>query len=247
MNKKNYILSAVCMLICISLTACGTETAVETSGTSLAINAVERDIQTAKDTESTTDIPSENDETSEEMRVINKNLPLVPDISSNLAEGTNLGHIIINGNDVSLDNATLQDVIDSTGLKQCSEVTVKDTDGYRFEGSLFSLYGDDISDDVTKISIELVDSEGKTVEDISPEGYVKGISINRLQVGKDFEPLFHMNIKAGMSREETENIYGKGTEYETAYGSARAYATDTWVMIVHYEEDTADEITLLKK
>lgn len=239
MNK--FIMPVACMLACISLTACGKENIAETSETSLAVNAVERSIQTAADTEST------------EVSAISENLPSVPDITANLAENTNIGHIIINGNDVPLDNATLQDFIEATGLKICGEKTVKDTDGYRFEGSMFSLYGDNISDDATKIAVELVNAEGELVECITADNelydtyYIKGISISSSQTGKDFEPLFNMNIKTGMSCEKIQNIYGKGTVFSTSHGSAGAYATDNWAMIVHYEDDTADEITLLKK
>ncbi|MCM1222328.1 MAG: hypothetical protein NC548_48460 [Lachnospiraceae bacterium] len=240
MNKYKFIMFVACMLACISLTACGTETSTETSDTSLAITAVERSIQTTADTENT------------EVSEVSENLPSVPDMTANLAENTNLGHIIINGNDIPLDNTTLQDFIEATGLKICSEITVKDTDGYRFAGSIFS-YGDNISDDVTRIAVEVADAEGNLVENIKADNelydtyYIKGINISSSQTGKDFEPLFHMNIKAGMSREKIQNIYGKGTEFVTAHGSARAYVSDTWILIVHYENDTAYEITLLKK
>lgn len=238
MNK--FIMSFVCILACTSLTACGTEPIAETSDTSLAVNAVERNIQTVSDTENT------------EVSEISENLPSVPDITANLAENTNLGHIIINGNDIPLCNATLQYFIEATGLKMCSETIEKDSDGYRFVGNIFS-HGDNISDDVTRIAVEVTDTEGNLVENITADNelydtyYIKGINISSSQTGKDFEPLFHMNVKTGISLEKIQNIYGKGTVFSTSHGNARVYATDNWVMIVHYEDDTADEITLFKK
>lgn len=194
-----------------------------------------------KNTPVNTKVPSVVTEDSEEQEI----LKLIPDNKNNIDNDARLNIVSVGGNDIDILFSTVGEFKEKTGFSKQIGALIRKKETFQFKGQAYGL-----SSDSTILFVEAIkDNELVTPHLQDDDCEIIGVCSSAFytEEGEERYILFAGGIHVGMTREEIESIYGKGsTEDEDPSGDTIVYKNNLATLVITYEDGTASKIYLLK-
>ena len=194
-----------------------------------------------KNTPVNTKVPSVVTEDSEEQEI----LKLIPDNKNNIDNDARLNIVSVGGNDIDILFSTVGEFKEKTGFSKQIGALIRKKETFQFKGQAYGL-----SLDSTILFVEAIkDNELVTPHLQDDDCEIIGVCSSAFftEEGEERYILFAGGIHVGMTREEIESIYGKGsTEDEDPSGDTIVYKNNLAALVITYEDGTASKIYLLK-
>lgn len=188
-----------------------------------------------------TKAPSVVTEDSEEQEI----LKLIPDNKNNIDNDARLNIVSVGGNDIDILFSTVGEFKEKTGFSKQIGALIRKKETFQFKGQAYGL-----SSVSTMLFVEAIkDNELVTPHLQDNDCEIIGVCSSAFFTEEDEERyiLFAGGIHVGMTREEIESIYGKGsTEDEDPSGDTIVYKNNLATLVITYEDGTASKIYLLK-
>jgi vacuolar-type H+-ATPase subunit F/Vma7 len=194
-----------------------------------------------KNTPVNTKVPSVVTEDSEEQEI----LKFIPDNKNNIDNDARLNIVSVGGNDIDILFSTVGEFKEKTGFSKQIGALIRKKETFQFKGQAYGL-----SSDSTILFVEAIkDNELVTPHLQDDDCEIIGVCSSAFftEEGEERYILFAGGIHVGMTREEIESIYGKGsTEDEDPSGDTIVYKNNLAALVITYEDGTASKIYLLK-
>lgn len=170
---------------------------------------------------------------------------LIPDNKNNIDNDARLNIVSVGGNDIDILLSTVGEFKEKTGFSKQIGALIRKKETFQFKGQAYGL-----SSDSTMLFVEAIkDNELVTPHLQDNDCEIIGVCSSAFftEEGEERYILFAGGIHVGMTREEIESIYGKGsTEDEDPSGDTIVYKNNLATLVITYEDGTASKIYLLK-
>ena len=170
---------------------------------------------------------------------------LIPDSKNNIDNDARLNIVSVGGNDIDILFSTVGEFKEKTGFSKQIGALIRKKETFQFKGQAYGL-----SSDSTILFVEAIkDNELVTPHLQDDDCEIIGVCSSAFftEEGEERYILFAGGIHVGMTREEIESIYGKGsTEDEDPSGDTIVYKNNLATLVITYEDGTASKIYLLK-
>jgi hypothetical protein len=218
----------------------------------------ETDTETAEqvtDTEDERDAETSEEDTSED-ETSEASYVIVPDVEVNTFTDDDFTKVTINGVEVNINDYTLADIVEATGIERCTYGSTFIQDGYfEFSGGMYGIKSyelDPLSFEGTMVTFEVLNN-GVIDDNPRTDEYanclIKGVRSSQFFTEDDFEVIYYGGITSGTLQDDIVALLGEGEEY----GDYTVYNNGKQTLMIEYEADwdsdgfpwVADEIILL--
>ena len=178
-----------------------------------------------------------DDETSEAEDVETEDRVYIPDTDINVTD-VNLSYLKINGKQIRLRNATLNDTLKEIGYEHNpAGTTSRTTNGFTFESGMFGIPTSDGAFSGTNISFEVFTRQGEHIAPIDLDialfdtYIIKGMYISEFWKKDDIKIEFCEGITIGTPKDDVVAALGEGTQMDGCV----VYKSQEYTMVIEYK------------